>query len=130
MNEIYWITRLDAINTFMVICFLTSILSLIVSLPCFIEAVTLREDRFIKICKRGLITSILVLIISGLGLIFIPTTKEALCIYGIDGTFDYIKDNGTPKGLPDKAVKALDKYLDELLQDKQNGKDSQRRKTF
>ena len=49
--------------------------------------------------------------------IFIPTTNEALLIYGVGGTIDYIKSNDTAKQLPDKCVKALDKYLDNLTKE-------------
>lgn len=61
--------------------------------------------------------------IAGVMLVFIPTTKEMLLIYGVGGTIDYIKSNDTAKELPDKAVKALDKYLDEISKDKQDEKD-------
>lgn len=47
-----------------------------------------------------------------LGTIFVPTTKEALMIYGIGGTIDYLKENPTAKQLPDKCVNALDKWAD------------------
>ena len=49
--------------------------------------------------------------------IFIPTTNQALLIYGVGGTIDYIKSNDTAKQLPDKCVKALDKYLDNLTKE-------------
>ena len=49
--------------------------------------------------------------------IFTPTTNEALLIYGVGGTIDYIKSNDTSKQLPDKCVKALDKYLDNLTKE-------------
>ena len=48
---------------------------------------------------------------------FIPTTNQALLIYGVGGTIDYIKSNDTSKQLPDKCVKALDKYLDNLTKE-------------
>ena len=48
---------------------------------------------------------------------FIPTTNEALLIYGVGGTIDYIKSNDTAKQIPDKCVKALDKYLDNLTKE-------------
>ena len=41
--------------------------------------------------------------------LFIPTTNQALLIYGVGGTIDYIKSNDTAKQLPDKCIKALDK---------------------
>lgn len=57
--------------------------------------------------------------------IFIPTTNEALLIYGVGGTIDYIKSNDTAKQLPDKCVKALDKYLDNLTkEEKENDNES------
>jgi len=44
--------------------------------------------------------------------VFIPTKKDALLIYGVGGTIDYIKQNPTAKQLPDKCVKVLDKWVD------------------
>lgn len=46
--------------------------------------------------------------------IFIPTTNEALLIYGVGGTIDYVKSNKTAKQLPDKCIKALDKWADNI----------------
>ena len=60
---------------------------------------------------------IFVTIIVGLINFFIPTTNEALMVYCIGGTIDYIKSNETSKQLPDKCVKALDKYLDNLTKE-------------
>lgn len=60
--------------------------------------------------------------------IFIPTTNQALLIYGVGGTIDYIKSNNTAKQLPDKYVKALDKYLDNLIKEenqKENNNESE-----
>ena len=37
-------------------------------------------------------------------------------IYGIGGTIDYIQQNKTAQGIPDKFFKAVDKYLDKELQ--------------
>ena len=38
-------------------------------------------------------------------------------VYGVGGTIDYIKSNDTAKQIPDKCVKALDKYLDNLTKE-------------
>lgn len=46
--------------------------------------------------------------------IIVPSTKQAYLIFGIGGTIDYLKDNETAKQLPDKAVIALDKWLDSV----------------
>lgn len=54
--------------------------------------------------------------------IFIPTTNEALLIYGVGGTIDYIKSNDTAKQLPDKCIKALDKWVENLNEEKKQDK--------
>ena len=68
---------------------------------------------------------IFVTIIVGLINFFIPTTNEALLIYGVGGTIDYIKSNDTSKQLPDKRVKALDKYLDNLTKEENQKENEQ-----
>ena len=61
---------------------------------------------------------IFVTIIVGLINFFIPTTNETLIIYGIGGTLDYIKSNETAKQLPDKYIKTLNKWVDNLNEKK------------
>ena len=56
---------------------------------------------------------------------FIPTTNEALMIYGVGGTIDYIKSNGTAKQIPDKCVKALDKYFDNINKEEEKRNDNE-----
>lgn len=73
---------------------------------------------FLSYFKRFIFVAIVTCFIN----LFIPTTNQALLIYGVGGTIDYIKSNGTAKQLPDKCVKALDKYLDNLTKD-ENQKD-------
>lgn len=112
MNEIYWITRFSPIHT---ICIVIMIASVIISFIALIGYLACYEDddkegvsfslKFIKIfCP--------LLIIGTLGTVFVPTTKEALLIYGVGGTVDYIKANPTAKKLPDKCINALDKWVD------------------
>ena len=50
-----------------------------------------------------------------IGNIFIPDKKTLYVIYDIGGTLDYLKENKTAKQIPDKAILALDKYLNEQL---------------
>jgi hypothetical protein len=63
-------------------------------------------------CLKSLRWSVPITIIAALMFLFVPTTKEALVIYGVGGTVDYLKENPTAKQLPDKCVKALDKWVD------------------
>lgn len=134
MNEIYWITRLDAISDFLTIIAIVSFLISVVMAAfamynrfeaddyaeggkyynCYMQ----RFKIFLKYFKR----SILVIIVSCVINVFIPTKNDALLIYGIGGTIDYIKSNDTAKQLPDKCIKALDKLVENLNEEKKQDK--------
>ena len=45
-----------------------------------------------------------------------------MAIEWIGGTIDYIKSNDTAKQLPDKYIKVLDKWVDNLNKEKQENK--------
>ena len=64
-----------------------------------------------KILKKA----IPVAVIASLVLVFAPSTKDMLLIYGIGGTVDFLKDNPTAQQLPDKCIEALDKFMDEYM---------------
>lgn len=126
MNEVYWITRLDAICNFLTTIATVSFLILAVTgiFAMFnrFEADDYEEGSkyynchmqkfkmFLSYFKRFIFVTIIACLIN----FFIPTTNEALMIYGIGGTIDYIKSNETTKQLPDKCIKALDKWVDNL----------------
>ena len=129
MNEIYWITRLDAICNFLtavtVVSFLISAFIAVFVVCSRIEANNYKKGSenwnhymqkfkmFLSYFKRF----IFVIIIACLINFFIPTTNQALLIYGLGGTIDYIKSNDTAKQLPDKCIKALDKWVENLSED-------------
>lgn len=132
MNEIYWITRLDGINTVaMVIVIITVIISIISLVGYFVSLgnISYYKERvkkgfkgleddveewinYAKVWKKIWVIFVPLLIVSTLVKVFVPTTNEAFVIYGVGGTIDYIKSNPTAKQLPDKCVKALDRWVD------------------
>ena len=59
-----------------------------------------------------------ILSISTVLLVLVPTTKQALLIYGVGGTVDYLKQNPTAKQIPDKCINALDKWVDSWTEKK------------
>ena len=139
MNEIYWITRLDAICDFLtavtVVSFLTSAFIVVFVVCNRIEANSYKKGSEYYNCymqKFKMLLShfkrfIFVTIIACLINFFIPTTNEALMVYGIGGTIDYIKSNETAKQLPDKYIKVLDKWAENLTKEenqKQNDNES------
>lgn len=115
MEEIYWITRLDSIQgLFILLTIISGILFTIFSLGLIIN---MSEGVSTEFQNKAIKRIIPVLIISILGIVFIPTTKEALMIWGVGGTIDYVKSNETAKQLPDKCIEALDKWVDSLNED-------------
>ena len=134
MSEIYWITRLTYICNFLtavaVVSFLISAFTVVFVVCNRIEANNYekggenwnyymqRFKMFLSYFKRFIFVTIIACLIN----LFIPTTNEALMVYGIGGTIDYIKSNETAKQLPDKCIKALDKWVDNLNEEKQENK--------
>ena len=129
MNEIYWITRLDLICG---VLSLIAVFSVLATVVLFFIGIIKRSDAYIhnedsKTCEQNNETSkmclyfakrcAIIFFVSVFINFFIPTTNEALLIYGVGGTIDYIKSNDTAKQLPDKCVKTLDKYLDNLTKE-------------
>ena len=126
MSEIYWITRLGAIDdASFVLCILALIASIISTIGYFVISAAIvdyksrgREEwvkeyqQYKKIWEKALKIVVPILIVCGLIQIFVPSKKEALLIYGVGGTVDFVKSNPTAKQLPDKCVNALDKWVD------------------
>ena len=50
-------------------------------------------------------------------LVFIPSKRDMLMIIGIGGTIEYLKSNDTAKELPDKVIMAIDKLLDDTIEE-------------
>lgn len=129
MNELYWITRFDAICCILICISVLSSFVLLAS--CYLalcsrgDAETYKEyngcwykymqeyKKWMRNAKRCAV----VFCVSVFMNIFIPTTNQAFLIYGVGGTIDYIKSNDTAKQLPDKCIKALDKWVENLNED-------------
>ena len=116
MEEIYWLTRLDGINIFLGVMMIVGLLLTIISAIAYITTKIndyideYWHELWIKLLKYCFPTTIIVTLL----FIFTPTTQEALMIYGVGGTIDYVKSNETAKQLPDKCIEALDQWLNSL----------------
>ena len=112
MNELYWITRFDPICSCATTTFILGIIALVISI--FIIIVSLEEDDSdVKKVGTKFFKISFTIFICGLILkVFVPTSKEALLIWGVGGTIDYLQENPTAQKLPDKCIKALDKWVD------------------
>ena len=119
MNELYWITRLSVVTTSLEIIILLLILAAFCGAGAYfiMRGGAYSEEECEKLNAKAvklLKTYIPAIAIIVLLRMFIPTTEEALAIYGIGGSIDYIQQNDTAKQLPDKVINALDAYLDNL----------------
>jgi hypothetical protein len=72
------------------------------------------DESTIKNTKSILKPSTIVFFICLPITILTPTKDEALLIWGVGSTIDYIKENETIKQLPDKCVNALDAWVNSL----------------
>lgn len=123
MNEIYWITRLDAINNLSIAFIVVGVIISAILTILHRFAVSNGEGKAVKDIKPYRISSYIVLIIGVLMNTFIPNTKEATMIWCVGGTIDYIKSNDTATQLPDKCIQALDKFVDEYILNEENNKE-------
>lgn len=117
MEEIYWITRLDGLNTLLTTLVTIGIGLTIISTGGYIGT---KNDSYVDDCWKELWIKLFKFclpstIIVSLLFILTPTTKEAFTIWGIGGTIDYIQSNEKVKELPDKVVNALDLWVDSYL---------------
>ena len=116
VETLYWITRLDGLNVlFIVLTVISAFGVLFTGMARIIHGI--EADRLFK---NGLKYGIPTLMFSVAGLIFVPTTKDALLIYGVGNTIEYLRGNEKARELPDKCIEALNNYIDSL--DKQNSK--------
>lgn len=111
MNELYWITRLDAICVILIVVMSIAVVAMAIGFMIWSVSDDIDEQaRGHKVLRLSLIT----FLFSTIVYIFVPDTKQALIIYGVGGTIDYVKDNDKCKQIPNKVIDALDKYLEYL----------------
>ena len=118
MSELYWITRCDPIGTAALVFLIISSILFGLLIIGYIACSEDKSQEGMNLAKRLLKIVVPIFTISLLIEIFIPTTKEALVIYGVGGTVDYLKANRTARKLPDKCINALDKWVDSFSTEK------------
>jgi hypothetical protein len=134
MDYLYWITRLDDIRGVTITLMVMSILSLIVWIIVYfynkseivgrdensVNTCYRSEAYYTKIGKRWSILSLVVMLITMGVVAVVPTTKQGLLIYGVKESVEYVKTHPTAKGLPEKAIKALDTYLEKEINENEH----------
>lgn len=124
-GKMYWFTRLStittALKTILIISLILAAAALIFWLVIHLTDPEYMPDgeegkrRFLKIGSKTLCISTIVFAIGLIGRTFTPTTSEALVIYGVGESVEYLQHNKDAVQIPDKALQALNKYLDDNL---------------
>lgn len=115
MSELYWLGVLGNLHDFGVaVAILSGLVILFVSV--FFTVPRVYDNDYSKE-KKALKYSLVSFLVSLLVCSFVPSTKNLLIIYGVGGTIDYVKENKDANKIPDKCIKALDKYLDDALKE-------------
>ena len=122
MNELYWLTRLEYIQNFLVIVMSVSGIATFISFAMWTIAEYAEEIRKTLLWLKCTFAT---LVISSLIFVFVPSTKEAVLIWGVGSTIDYLQENETAKQLPDKCINALNDWVDSLSDPKNDWADGQ-----
>lgn len=123
MSDLYWILTLGDLHNFFVACLIVSAGLLSTLFVIAVKAETEgKEEVSTQMCK-AIFASFCVLLLSILLTIAIPSKKELYMIYGVGNTIEYLKSKPNAKNLPDKCIKALERWADEV--NKENNKDSE-----
>ena len=116
MSELYWLGVLGNLHSLGECIAVLSFLAMLF-LAFILVTNTLEGYDKPPICLKLLKLSAVSTLIGFLMCVFIPSTKSLLIIYGVGGTIDYVKENKDANKIPDKCIKALDKYLDDALKE-------------
>lgn len=116
MSDLYWLNVLGYLHN---VGAAITVLSLLVSFSLALWLFMCAEDgeEALPIIKKVFKGSMFAIVFGVVMVIFIPSQKNLLIIYGVGGTIDYLKENKDANKIPDKCIKALDKYLDDVLKE-------------
>lgn len=131
METIYWITRLDgiiAVSVIISIMFFAAAVALIVYYFSEIECYSIYDKdeddiKTAKRCRRAIYGSVFGMFLFMLIAVFVPTTKDAIIIYGCGSILEYIEQNDKIQEMPDRLVNITDKYISELERNFENKED-------
>lgn len=125
MNEIYWITRFDLISDWLVAFAVIAGILTFISVFFYLGYRSDYEKYGEESDKRwiGLFSKLFKILLPCFfffvtSSILTPTTNEAMLIYSVGTTIDYVKQSNTLQQIPDKCINALDAWVDSLTDEK------------
>lgn len=117
MSELYWITVLGKIEIISkVFIFISGIAGIFITIIFILSAFEHADELKLFIHKFRNSTYV-IFCVSLVLTVLIPSKKDLYMIYGVGKTMDYLKSNPTARKLPDKCIKAFDKWIDQITED-------------
>ena len=116
-TQLYWLTRLDSINSFFGVSVFISIC--IILLYIIIKGVEYGDNEgHVDFTKRYgwiLKSSVIIGIMGIVGAIFVPTKNDMLLIYAGGKTMDYVQSDTSIAKIPYQTTKIISDYLDKTI---------------
>ena len=114
MNELYWISVVGKLNIAFWVGVGACLTILFVAFMVLIVNGVYEEDFAClkKVCQRCAIIAMVLTLCA----IMTPSKQELYLIYGAGTILDYCKGDSKVKEIPDKAIEALNRYLDSIAE--------------
>ena len=113
MNDLYWISVLGSLgNTVGILASACLIGGALFFIIWMIDKDVNGDKKDHFLSKTLCIVLMSISLLFAIANVFLPSKNDLYAIYGIGNTIDYLKDSKEAKKIPDKAIKALNIYLD------------------
>jgi len=122
--QIYWLTRLDGLQTLAAVSFGISVVATAVSFLVKIFATASNDVSAVKGSTSVLKVSVPVMCVALFTLCFLPTTKEAAAIFAIPAVVNNPQVQSVGTNTLNLATYGM-QYLNDLLRDEINGNKNQ-----
>ena len=107
--ELYWITRLNDIKEGLEVSFIISTVTAVFAL--IGALIACETPEVLKPLRRLLTATTVTAVITGIGYMLTPTSRDALMIQGYNAARDYYQSNEKLQQMPSKVVDYLDGIL-------------------
>ncbi len=124
-TSLYWLTRLDALNTFFILLIVLSIVCTIIYFIVFAiqgewekdEVKKALRDRFEKKWKKVPKTAMVLTAISSFMLVFLPTKTDIIVIFAGGKAMDFVQRDSSINKIPAQTTKIITDHLDKVIKD-------------
>lgn len=111
MSTLYWIITLGSLSE--VIRCLTIFIGVMLIVFGVVLFIDDGYDDYKHLFKGAVLALVPLTVLS----VFVPSKKDLFIIYGVGTTLDYLKENPKAKELPDKCIKVISNYFDDILKE-------------